>query len=216
MEQDTPLVPEIGKETPDAISVSEFMAKPVYDKEVTVYGRMEHYGELMCPCFMLRDSGDEVNAWYGMMSIDGKELSDVSMQGYSNGDWVIVKGVYLPGEAKQFYMKSIEKMELVHGDITQREQIVRDFIENSPEYEGGAMLELEESLAAACVDCFGYKYKFVTIVVEGYDQTVTPHEAFIEVTKGKVTRATMDQNMDDMTAWDMITHKNIELSPYSA
>jgi len=196
MEQDTPLVPEAGKEKPEAISVSEFMKNPVYDKDVKIYGRMEHYGELMCPCFMLRDKDAQIDASYGLMFFDdGTQWPDVSMQGYSNGDWVVLEGQLLSSTgtepSKQFYIKSIEKMEPPSG-IDKSEQIARQFIQNSPEFEMGGMLELEERILYKCPDCYAYKFKFITVKVDGFDQEITPHEAFIEVIKGEVTRAELD------------------------
>jgi hypothetical protein len=72
-----------------ALSVSELLAEPVYDTEVTIYGQVSQLGELRCPCFELTSGGKSVMVWYAWYE---DEWPTVSVEGIQNGDRVIVSG----------------------------------------------------------------------------------------------------------------------------
>jgi len=76
-----------------ALSVSELLENPVYDKEVKIYGEVSLLGELFCPCFELTSGGEKLLVWYGLMvEDDGRERPTVSVEGIQNGGQVIVSG----------------------------------------------------------------------------------------------------------------------------
>jgi hypothetical protein len=77
-----------AKESPPegATSVSELLAVPLYDTQITIYGKVSLLGELRCPCFELTSGGESVLVWYE------HELPAISIEGIQNGDQVIVTG----------------------------------------------------------------------------------------------------------------------------
>jgi hypothetical protein len=82
-----------SKPPADALLVSELLEKPVYDREVKLYGQVSLLHELFCPCFELTSDGRTVEVWYDLMSVDGRtSRPPVSVVGISNGDWVVVTG----------------------------------------------------------------------------------------------------------------------------
>jgi hypothetical protein len=99
----------------DALLVSELLAEPVYDREVKLYGQVSSLHEMYCPCFELTVDGSKVEAWYDLLSKDGKTSKPpVSVEGISNGDWVVITGeLQTPeGQSEQpsaFWISSIEK-----------------------------------------------------------------------------------------------------------
>jgi hypothetical protein len=75
------------------VTVSELLETPVYDTEVRVFGKVSLLGELLWPCFELTSGGDKVDVWYDLMVDDGgRERPPVSVEGITNGDWVVVTG----------------------------------------------------------------------------------------------------------------------------
>jgi hypothetical protein len=72
-----------------ALSVSELLENPLYDTEVTIYGRVSLLGEIRCPCFELTSGGETVQVWYAWYE-DGWPA--VSVERMQNGDQVIVTG----------------------------------------------------------------------------------------------------------------------------
>jgi hypothetical protein len=72
-----------------AKSVSELLADPLYDTEVTIHGRVSQLGEIRCPCFELTSGGESVMVWYAWYE---DEWPAASVEGIQNGDQVIVTG----------------------------------------------------------------------------------------------------------------------------
>jgi len=235
MEQITPVqeAPPAAQPLPEgAVDLGGFMKEPVYDEDVSLIGQINHYGELLCPCFMLKDmSGTNIQVWYDLMlEEDGSEWPSVSMKDHKNGDWVVVTGQLRSSTGTQpsndFYLKSIQEVPIVdRGDIEQSEKIARDYVLNSPTYKhDGHNLKLVKSVPAQCPDCFGYTYEFISSSA-GYGdrsgmmtaQVMTPHTVLIDIAQGEVTRAWMDPETteESITAWDMKNQEMVEISKYS-
>jgi len=100
--------------TPEgSITVSELIQNPVYDEEVTIYGRVSDLGELFCPCFTLTFGGKSVEIWYDLMVEESVTWPAVSVEGIENGDWILVTGRLRPSEGVQvrptFWARKIKK-----------------------------------------------------------------------------------------------------------
>jgi hypothetical protein len=98
------------------LTVAELLENPVYDMEVKVFGKVSLLGELFCPCFELTSGGKKLEVWYGLMIEDeGRERPEASVEGITNGDWIIVtgelktKGLYR--SLNDFWASDIERME---------------------------------------------------------------------------------------------------------
>jgi hypothetical protein len=111
-------VSETGRIPPGASSVAQLLEDPVYDTEITTYGKVSLLGELFCPCFELTSGGRKMTVWYGLMAKgEGEEWPAVSVEGIRNGDWVLVRGelksaiVSAPGVEPvfNFWARSIQK-----------------------------------------------------------------------------------------------------------
>jgi hypothetical protein len=106
-------------EIPEGVlSVTELLADPVYESQVSVYGQVRSLGDLRCPCFELLSGGEDeaLEVWYDAMSQDdGTQWAPVSVKGIENGDWVIVMGEFRSDDGssvgRTFWSESIEKME---------------------------------------------------------------------------------------------------------
>jgi protein-S-isoprenylcysteine O-methyltransferase Ste14 len=106
-------------EIPEGVlSVTELLADPVYESQVSVYGQVRSLGDLRCPCFELLSGGEDeaLEVWYDAMSQDdGTQWAPVSVKGIENGDWVIVMGEFRSDDGssvgRTFWAESIEKME---------------------------------------------------------------------------------------------------------
>jgi len=84
-----------GPEPEGALTVAELLENPVYDTEITIYGKVSLLNELFCPCFALTSNGETVQVWYDLMvENDDAERPSVSVEGVSNGDTVIVTGEF--------------------------------------------------------------------------------------------------------------------------
>ena len=99
---------------PSYMSVADLMGNPIYETEVEIRGRISLLGELFCPCFELTSGGMSVQAWYGLMvEDDGTEMPSVNMEGFENGDNVIVTGVLKRAgqyhNENDFWVKHVEK-----------------------------------------------------------------------------------------------------------
>jgi hypothetical protein len=83
-----------GPEVPaGATPVGDFLADPVYEEPVTIYGEVTALGELLCTCFILREGDAEMNVWYAsMVEDDGTVRPVVSVDHIENGDMVTVDG----------------------------------------------------------------------------------------------------------------------------
>lgn len=206
------------------LSVSALLENPVYDTEVTVYGRVSVLGELLCPCFELTSGGETVLVWYDLMvEDDGTERPAVSVEGLENGDWVLVTGELKTAgthrSQNDFWANSIEKVENLEDygispasefkEVTEAEskEIARVFIENSSTYQfDGFDLEYRETYVLRCPYCWMFTFEF-TSRHAGYGnrtgqmlaQVITPHTAIVSVEQGEVTYATLDGT------WDMLT-----------
>jgi hypothetical protein len=100
------------------LSVSDLLADPVYETQVTVYGQVRALGELRCPCFELLSGGEDeaLEVWYDAMSADdGTQMPSVNVEGIEKGDWVIVTGELRSSDGmsvgRTFWISSIEKLE---------------------------------------------------------------------------------------------------------
>jgi hypothetical protein len=98
------------------LSAAQLLESPVYEIEVSIYGKVSALGELLCPCFVLASGGESVEVWYGLMvEEDGTERPAVSVEGIDNGDWVIVTGELRSSDgllpSKTFWAAGIEKIE---------------------------------------------------------------------------------------------------------
>jgi hypothetical protein len=81
-----------------AMTPKELLDNPVYDVKVRVAGQVSGLGEFFCPCFLLSAGGSELEVWHGLMvEDDGTELPAVDVEGFENGDWVVVTGKLKPG-----------------------------------------------------------------------------------------------------------------------
>jgi len=99
------MISEGDGEPEGALTVAELLENPVYDTEVTIWGKVSLLGELFCPCFELTSGGATVQVWYDLMvENDDTERPSVSVEGVSNGDTVIVTGE-LRGEGGVHYNK---------------------------------------------------------------------------------------------------------------
>lgn len=99
-------ITETGQEKPEgALTAAELLSKPIYDTEVSIYGRIDGLGELMCSCFFLISGRDSVQVWYDtMVEDDGTVRPAVDVEGIRNGGKVIVTGE-LKGEGGIHYSK---------------------------------------------------------------------------------------------------------------
>jgi hypothetical protein len=207
------------------LSVSELLENPMYDTEVTVYGRISLLGELLCPCFALTSGGETVQVWYDLMVEDeGTERPAVSVAGLENGDWVLVTGELKTAgthrSQNDFWTTSIRKIENLEdydispasefNEVTEAEskEIARAFIENSSTYQfDGFDLEYQETYVLRCPYCWMFTFEF-TSRHAGYGnrtgqmlaQVVTPHTAIVSFEQGEVTYATLDGT------WNMLMH----------
>jgi hypothetical protein len=74
-------------------TVAALLKNPVYDTEINVYGEVSLLGELFCPCFVLSSGGKSIEVWYSLLTEeDGSPWPTVSVDGFQNGDVVIVTG----------------------------------------------------------------------------------------------------------------------------
>ena len=217
------LAPQNEQPTGD-LSVAELFEDPVYDTEVTVYGRVSLLGELLCPCFALTSGGETVQVWYDLMvEDDGTERPAVSVEEIENGDWVLVTGELktagIHHSQNDFWAYGIEKIENLEDygispdsgfkEVTEAEsrEIARAFIENSPTYQfDGYDLEYNRTISLRCPYCWLFIFEF-TSRHAGYGnrtgqilaQVITPHTASVIVKQGTVTYATLDGT------WNMLT-----------
>jgi hypothetical protein len=90
------------------LSVSELLQNPVYNTEVTIYGKVSLLGEIKCPCFELTSGKESVLVWYAWYEDD---LSTVSVQDIENGDQVIVTGELKPGDTDGLYEFAASRIE---------------------------------------------------------------------------------------------------------
>ena len=90
--QDTLINSLIDMLPEDVNKVSDVLDNPVYDQGTVVVGKVSDLGELLCPCFTLTSGGKSMSVWYSLMVEDEIELPDVSVEGISNSDWVVVYG----------------------------------------------------------------------------------------------------------------------------
>jgi len=102
-----------SQDNDDYISVAQLLDDPVYNSDIAVWGEISLLGELFCPCFKLTSGGQSIEVWYGLMvEDDGTELPPVSVEGFKNGDKVIVVGQLKPGgihhSENDFWAKSIK------------------------------------------------------------------------------------------------------------
>lgn len=107
---------ETGRIPTGTPSVSQLLEDPVYDTELTTYGKVSLLGELFCPCFELTSGGKSVEVWYDLVTEgEGKEWPAVSVEGIENGDWVMVTGQLRPTTgtepSRTFWAKGIQKTE---------------------------------------------------------------------------------------------------------
>ena len=74
-------------------NAGDVAVEPPEIQEVTteVYGRIESFGAFFCPCFELSSEGETILVRHGLFAEGGYE--DVDVEGFENGDWVIVSGV---------------------------------------------------------------------------------------------------------------------------
>jgi len=80
-------------ETPKGtLSVAELLEHPVYESEVTIYGRVSSLGEVLCPCFELTSGSQTVWVWYDLMVENGIQNPPVSVRDINNGDDIFVTG----------------------------------------------------------------------------------------------------------------------------
>lgn len=130
------ITPETEQPAGD-LSVSELLEEPVYDTELSVYGRVSLLGELFCPCFELTSEGETVQVWYGLMvEDDGRERPSVSVEGIENGDWVVVTGELKTAGTHRaqndFWASSIEKYDRSGED--QAREIATNYVMNMDDY----------------------------------------------------------------------------------
>ena len=85
---------ETGQGRPEGtLTAAELLSDPIYDTEVSIYGRVDGLGELACSCFFLISGRDSVQVWYDtMVEDDGTVRPAVNVKGIRNGDNVIVAG----------------------------------------------------------------------------------------------------------------------------
>ena len=81
----------------DATDCQECLDTPVYDTEITIYGKVNLLGDVSDPYFLLVSGGKEIRVWYdGMIEDDGTQRPAVSVEGIENGD-----NAYVIGELKR-------------------------------------------------------------------------------------------------------------------
>lgn len=98
----------------NAISVSELLEHPVYEKEIKIYGEVGDLGKLLCPCFRLVFGARAVDVWYdSMLEHQGKQRPKVNIEKINNGDWIFIKGELKSTEglmpSNTFWASKIEK-----------------------------------------------------------------------------------------------------------
>jgi hypothetical protein len=166
------------EQSEENLSVSELLENPVYDTEMTVYGRVSLLGELLCPCFEVTSGGEPVQVWYDLMvEDDGTERPAVSVAGIENGDLVLVTGELKTAgthhSRNDFWARRIEKIENFEdygispasefNEVTEAEskEIARAFVENSPTYQfDGFDLAYKETITLRCPYCWLFIFDF--------------------------------------------------------
>jgi hypothetical protein len=63
-----------------ALGVSELLAEPVYDTQVTLYGDVGQLGEIWCPCSELTSGGAGVMVWHAWHEDDWPAVSVEGIQ----------------------------------------------------------------------------------------------------------------------------------------
>lgn len=100
----------------EIIGVSELLTDPYYDVELEVQGEVKHLGELFCSCFeLVGENGRSVLIWYDTMTEDDGSLRpSVGIEGFQNGDTVIVRGELKSGgtyhSKNDFWASSITRV----------------------------------------------------------------------------------------------------------
>ena len=102
----------IAKHPPaGAFSVSELLQNPMYDTQVSIYGRVSLLGELRCPCFELTSDGETILVWYARSVDDDKGMTIISIEGIENGDQVTVTGELQQSSEDEIYEFRANKIE---------------------------------------------------------------------------------------------------------
>ncbi len=97
-----------------SLTVEELLDSPVYQEEVAVYGRVDHLGELLCPCFTLEYGEGVFVVWHDLMvAEDGTARPVVQLGDLDDGDYVTIRGeLRTPDEAttiQEFWAASISE-----------------------------------------------------------------------------------------------------------
>lgn len=81
-------------EPPDyALSAKELRDNPIYNTNVTIYGKVRDLGNLDCKCFYVDSDEDYLNVWYDMMVVSNTNMwPAVDVTHVDNRDWVLVTG----------------------------------------------------------------------------------------------------------------------------
>jgi len=74
-------------------TVAELLASPPYGDEVDVTGEATLLGEFLTKSFVITSGGASIKVWYGdMFEEDGTRWPEVSIEGFENGDKLLVTG----------------------------------------------------------------------------------------------------------------------------
>jgi len=90
--------PEANRESPLASNIWEKKSS-----KIRVYGKVEHMGDFLCPCFALSSGGKSIVVWYAPMGEDDNIKEIVELNGIKNGDYVIVTGELRIDVSKSLY-----------------------------------------------------------------------------------------------------------------
>jgi len=96
-------------------STAEDIWEPKVYRDIGVYGKVDHMGDFLCPCFELSSGGGKsIVVWYdGMVDKGGVIRPNVSIKGIKNGDWVVVTGelrIDVKKSMYDFWATSIKKI----------------------------------------------------------------------------------------------------------
>ncbi|MBU0530589.1 MAG: hypothetical protein ABIH52_02000 [Candidatus Aenigmatarchaeota archaeon] len=199
----------------EAVSVSELLSNPVYDKDIKIYGEVDQLGELLCSCFSLYSEGGQVQVWYDTMVDEEMEWTQVNVEGIENGDQIVVTGRLKDTPSNDFWSLSVVKTEEPEEiEITREEALnmATQFVENSPTYKfDGSDLEVIRTENVGCEDCWTFGIRFSSSNSGYGDRTdeiltqyETVHEAVISVEGGEVVAAIIDGR------WDIITQNYVD------
>jgi hypothetical protein len=203
----------------EALGVSELLMNPIFDQDVSVFGKISLLGELFCSCFELTSDGETILVWYVHMDEVGNESKNVSVDIFDDGDWVIVTGQLQEKKSGRdlhnFWLDTIVVSTSKGEPLTEQMslELSRNYVLNSPTFlfDGEVnSLSYVETRYLRCPYCWQFVFSFNSLH-SGYGdrngqalaEVITPHEAVITMIKGKISQGVLDDR------WDMMAQRFI-------